>query len=845
MKIYQIICISHKNGITGDIHFEKMAASDGITDDEMREFQGIFHPSEETGTYPAYSFFKLKGGRYCVCMAKSPTGDGADFFCHGLILDEGYWPFYPVQLIGSSAFKYGIEEDFEGSKLPVLEVIEPGNAADCDRVSEFARTRLQNGVRDMIGAVVEFKKCHHHISVVDSNENIPLWIGAVQMAFPVRMAHNITFATSPYYTNYDDCMMKASGTDHNPLYRYGQDYIFDYMRGIKGKPGVNPKFLRIVSMGYIGSRKTLESFHRFLDQFGEIEIDEEIDGCYDLFMMVNFRKGNMSSRDIMWAFDFTMKHGSQEILDDIFQMLEPSLDRIVRVVDMDAAESTAGFMFKTALNSKKLILMDRVCYFFYNMIDHLVFDYKVPDVEDIFRLFKQTAEYCGDRAHSFFRYSVSRDRINYMANLLSGKCTPERAEICIMMVLESFIRLGYMWDNALHIDGVPVLMNLCVTSIVDNGMDVSRVLQVSLSEGSFFAKMAMMFYNRIKQESGANSFTKAFASTMAELEGDEAAFVRRLIYDMEGGKLLFEEYSILLNEASDKVLFFNHYMNDVFERVPGYDKKYFDDAVKMYIKSLEDEHVYGESLRFLKGIIENRIVLSDEALTYIIKGFEKHVPLSSPSEDIRCIIPSIKKIKRSRDIITFPDIAGMVDFAVNLENIKGEPYIFEEIIQEFPETGRVDEERYKEYVRWCLPLIIALSKNPEHHRDIARIFGAEDVTVQFYSYYLRCIEDIIKSDRQAGTDILLQFCIYFFFYLEPRYKILEQTELFEEIKNIIAEVFLRQPKSIIQYVDSGIRDEFERRALSLPLQWGQVYKDVMHKKRKQLIKNITGIFRRS
>lgn len=852
MKVYQIICTNHKKGILQEYCFETVAQSEGITEDEKKEIERRFcidihgDDMELVLSAPSYSFFKLESGRYCVCMTKSYGENATDYFCHGLIMDEEFLSFYPVQLMGSPTFKYDfMVEEIEETILPVLSGIQEGQEVTCDRVWQFAGTRLQQGIKDMISAAVDYKRIGKGISILDREENIPLWIGAVTMAFPVKMAHMITFTTSCFNNENGDFLIQGSiGRLVNESQGESRYYEFDYIKGIVSRIGIQYRFMHMVEVGYLVSRRTLEKFHRFLSQFDYEGIDREIDNCYNLYIMANICQSNMNILDIKEAFKFAVRYGSQDVRDDVFQMLEPNMDKIVRRLNIDAAVPAAEYMFKTALDSKKLIIMNRIYYFFYNLVDHLILDYKLIDTEGVFRLYKDTAKLCGDRAHTFFRYSVSRDRINYITNLLSAGCTGEKAEIFLRLVLDSLIALGYLWSQALNIESMGVLMDICIKAIVDSGRDMGFIMETCSADDGFFARLTMFFYNRIKSGPAVARLVEKFTGMLDNMDENRRLGIRKLVYGLEGGSLLLEEFSLGLGKADDKVEFFRQYYKDVFQAIGEYEKLYYSKAVKLYIHMIPAEHVYGESLRIINEIVDGAISIDDEGLKYIIKGFEKGVSLSSPSDELRSIIPEIKKIKKIRGINTSPDVTGLLDFALWVEKIRGQSYPVEEVLEGLPDIETLDMERYKEYINWCIPAVIGFAESAEGHKKIVDLIDTDGREHEFFRSYIKCLEDELNKNRRKGLSIFLHFEVYFFFYLEPRYKILEETEILEQIEGLVEDILLMQPRSFIDEMDRGIKDEFNLRGLSIPLKWNQIYSKIMEKKHKPFMKTLAGIFSR-
>jgi len=854
MNVYQVICTKRKKGMLQDTCFETTGMSQGAGEDEADEILDRFRSTvpdyneEDTQNIPpeVYSFFKLKSGRYCVCSIKPMLDDKEGQFCHAIICGDEYWPYYPVQLIGSSVFRESIDrEACAGEILPVLTDVREGSIITYDRVSQFAKERLKLGIREMINAVVDYKKWGRGIIICDSEENNYLWIAATMISFPVSIAHAITFTTWGINGS-SDYMVQCPDIKNLPDWQEDRaNYIFDYKRGIRGNPDIKLKFTRIVDIGYLVSRKTLESFHKFLMQSSYTILDEDIDGCYNLFIMVNYHETDIENSDIKCAFDFALKYGTQDMLDDIFQMLEPYMDKIVRAADAQTAKYIAEFMVKTAINSKKLILLDRVCYFFYSMMDHLVMDLKHTDVESLFKLYKDTAGNFGEKARIFFRWPVNNERIGYLLDNISANCTPEKAEFYLRVMFYSLMELEYLWSQALCIDKMAIFMDLCASFVIDDAASMERVLYGVSGNESFFARVTMLFYNRIKADIVMEKLVDNFASLMATKDNDLSLGIRKQIFDMEGSRLLFGEYCLCLERAQDMVEFFNNYCSNVFYKLPEYEIEYFSQAVKLYIKRLPSENIYNECLKFLEGVINNDISLDNEAISVVVKGFEEGVSLSSPDDELRELIPKVRKTKKTMGIITSLDATGLIDFGLWLERIAGQPYSIEEILKEAPGIGRINEERYDAYINWCIPLIMYHINSDEDHKRLIHLLNTDGMDMALFTVYLGCLENIIDRDRQRGRNILLQFCVYFFFYLEPRYKILEEAELLERVKGILINVLLKQPRSFINDMDYGLKSEFGARGLSIPVEWGNIKNEVMSKKSSPIVERIQNMFKKN
>lgn len=866
MKVYQIILGYIKENLSG-INIEIKAVSRGMTNDDKDEIKkhvmkinindGELHPQY-------YSFFKLMSGRFCVISGHA-FEEGYIF--HGLVLDDGIWPFYPVQLIGSSVFDIKIEDVInENCELPILESVSEGSIITYEKAAEFIKPRLDHGFGDMVRAVVNYGTAKQPVVIVDAYENLCLWIASIQMAFTVEIAHNISFSICSSATPDDACIVQ--GTDHN-IFDYNMsngDYVvYDYNNNLITRTGPVFKFMKIVNSGYLLSRATLKSFHDFLYLLSYKDLNDGIDDCYNLFVLCRLNGMNMGGREIQSAFSFATDHVQDDLKEDIFHMIEPSFEKILRLPDVVWCEAAARFLFNSALILRKPVITERAVYLFYNMLDNLLFHRRDCDIGYIYNLYMKTADLNRGKIQAFFKYPLSKDNISYIyANLsknekansqntdskaadgapINSILVLKRAAFCLKVILSCSIELGLLWDHMVRIDNMGILLDLCVNTVIESGRDVEEVFQISTYNEEFMARVAVLLYNRAKMPSVLSVLIQNFVEAMDKKDGSEALDIRKLIFSMECGRLLYDEFEYRLQMEIDKPRFFKGYWEDVFDKIPDYKNKYFSKAVKLYLEKLPYKDIYGESVIILKELAGGSVIIDDDALSLVIKGFEDSLPLSSSDDELKSLILLIKKLKKIRDIITVPNITGMMDLAIYLE--EGNAFgSIDEIINEPLDIERLDEKRYVDYLNRCLPMVVKYCSSPEDHKKVIRFFSREDMDSLLYSTYLHAIEDIILRDRQKGSELLLHFCIYYFYYMEPRYKMMGENELIEHIKSILTGIFANSSVAYIKEFDYNMKQEFESRGLSLPVQWKEIRSESMRRGKHMIGERIFSVFRKN
>ena len=142
VEFLQLYYTSCKKGLSRSRGAQTYSMSEGLTPLERQEIEdyGLYLPPADLPSEPsedqmaalfpvALTFFTLKSGRMGVCQSKYTgqdfSGRWGNYFCHALVVKEGTFPCYPIELYGCSVFRDQLlpeEEDIKGqpAPLPVL-----------------------------------------------------------------------------------------------------------------------------------------------------------------------------------------------------------------------------------------------------------------------------------------------------------------------------------------------------------------------------------------------------------------------------------------------------------------------------------------------------------------------------------------------------------------------------------------------------------------------------------------------------------------------------------------------------------------------------------------------------
>ncbi|GHT21152.1 hypothetical protein FACS189419_01580 [Planctomycetales bacterium] len=210
--------------IDGYPGFSTFSMSEGLTSedkDDLVKFAGGYSTpeglplqpvtEEELDLFPvAFASFKLRSGKRAVTRTRYVGKDyrGARFgnlFSHGLILPENAdWNFHPIQLWdasrNSTLWTDGLTEEEQHlgrtpEPLPLVDISEEQlRRFDYDFPALLDHAERFDWFKSLLAAVQD-RDSNKSVLLRDEQENIVQWLAAVQYAFPVHLAQDITFQT--------------------------------------------------------------------------------------------------------------------------------------------------------------------------------------------------------------------------------------------------------------------------------------------------------------------------------------------------------------------------------------------------------------------------------------------------------------------------------------------------------------------------------------------------------------------------------------------------------------------------------------------------------------------------
>ncbi|MCL2072771.1 MAG: hypothetical protein FWH18_02525 [Marinilabiliaceae bacterium] len=314
MRILQTIYTSCRIGQTGSAGFQFYSFSEGITKEELLEIEriGNYSPPQNLPTNPtkeeldekfpiSFNYFKLKSGRVgilqSVPLQSDYSGRPGNFFAHAFIIETGEFPYLPILLYNSTAFKTILTKEEENiqtipDKLPVIDIdfLTKNLTLSLENVIIFLQNAQQKKILEkFINAAILNSETNRKIIICDSHENSIFWIAAILFAFPLQLSKSLTFSTysiDPANNYFAIAATVPNGNKfdfYNQIAYTNQYFIFNFDKNKISPIDYSSIYGEAVSTYLLADHSKLDKISTVFEILFKQKIDKDIDFFYKLF----------------------------------------------------------------------------------------------------------------------------------------------------------------------------------------------------------------------------------------------------------------------------------------------------------------------------------------------------------------------------------------------------------------------------------------------------------------------------------------------------------------------------------------------------------------------------------
>lgn len=729
MKLLQLYYTSTKHGRSSRTGFQVYAASEGLTEEEIVEMEQFctYMPPDHLSRQPteeeiqkdfpiSLSTFQLKSGRYGIAQSayvgKDYSGRYGNFFTHILVVEEGEWTFPPVFLYKSPYFRKSLtdaEADIteQPPPLPPLFISEPNGVLTESVVQNFLQQNNRyDMLRKMVDGLIQLNGKSHSIMLAANDDEIPYWIAGMQLAFPEKIAHHITFTTYAYDPFRDHFVI-------NGVLEKGTQFSFQDVRRRSKTLGFNfhSNEFSEPNTAYYYTEKVIKesfanhSFNEFTKLFNVQLPSEKLDMLVDAKLMLTSNQ-LLTSKQIGNALQVIQYDMKQEELHNLLD--DQLLNRLIELnTDLLMTEEIAGFLIYV---SNQMNNMESELYTARFLLEKTTefMEERIQRAELFTFLMKQLNAMNCDEAFSelFFRESTlksisqSLEKMKLKNSLVNDTGYIDNSKFYYQLALHLMPQSKKSWTD-LRSEQQLFLKDLG-SMILEQPTMSKEDWDVFSTSPVFFANIILDEYTRSKTKVSERKFIQHYSNMMdyATLEWQKLV-IQTLEKTPEGNALLEQQLFMRLESMSIEELR-QHILIAIKEKRSSLPK-----LVSAYIETLKKD---SQNTFYNIGI-----TLQNKELSSVLnKNGELMKMLDQGQKSIVFSDESLQKHRKDYEqFIRFYEKSGkqpmLYEIAIDTLNIK------EGNLKQFKQfenrllacLPHFNKDRLNNYVTWCLEALLS------------------------------------------------------------------------------------------------------------------------------------------
>lgn len=600
-----------------------------------------------------------------------------------------------------------------------------------EKVSEFLKQKVNNKIfelrmskiKDILNALIDYKRSHKPVMICDYTDNIPYWIAAVKMSLPKKVGATLVFRNYKNESTPDinNCLIFIDSTEErlNPNY-YSEDdtnvVVFNFAKGLNTRVSYNSRYSELAQVGYMLNDQSFYVFENFVDEFNYTKLGPDIDSCLELFYLLNNGIEYMEYDSIDKAMTFVDNYAYK----DTYKMLLQKMNVVVSRAGGNLEEKTALILIKTMMDmASKLgeeVLYNMVCKFFYGYLQDLLSNPAEGDIEAVYKFFNDIKNIESNDIKQFAKYTVDEENIKRFSQCVLDrdvKYAQFYLGIVLSVIQESDI-------DVVDTSSFEEFLSNCAELLVNSNVSLRSAISGFNGRLTYVASLIGLYYSKAENNPEMKQEAVLFCMEKLRENTDKAKELRNLIYNTpKGTDLILEEFAINLNDAPKKDEFFWTYLVQVLDSIAGFRQNHFSEAIAYYLALIKDEPIFKEEcLKIIIMASKNQLDIDNLILTKIIEEYENEIPLKVQDKETKDAMITLSAIKRRRNIVTANNIVALTEFGIKLEHANTYKELVELITNGVPELSNVSDSKYKEFLHWTIELLITNS-----HSKITDVLG--------------------------------------------------------------------------------------------------------------------------
>ncbi|MBS2970687.1 hypothetical protein J9317_18245 [Metabacillus sp. KIGAM252] len=807
------------SGLGSGPGFQTFSKSKEMTDAEKTEIEAYCtykRPShlppnptaEEISTlFPkSFSFIRLNSGKIGLSLTqytgRDYSGRFGNSFSHTLITD-GALNDYPFTYAFSPVFVSGLTKEESESEtapapLPVLAGLKGGRLS-IDSVLDFLHEN--NGwdvlVR-MVSGAIEGIQNGKRLIIVDYEDRIPMWFAAIQLSFPLRLAHHLTFTTYTYDPLKSKALLNGAVSEGTALtisegMMRHQAFVFDFEQERFSQFEKNHDYAEFaVSLLNEGWSKT-KPFYDFLEGMNIDSIEGSLSRAKDLYMFFEQSAENVSGGQLAAALEYAEKHAPEQALINMAYSLKNGLEdnkddqkAFLADLDLELVRRVTSLLFTASeKEGSGGALTQFSTAFFLDAAEHLLKGIRSSaEAEQILELCLKTSQ----------RYPQIKEKLpKKLSEILKWGKEGYYSDI-IGYFLEETISLhelkGIHWLNSE--ESYRKLLLTSALWLIEKQAD--RVVNGLLNDYYRTMGNALLYIhskNRL-QEKIEGYFKENLNSNLAKImDLDETAAAETLFVNLQKEKLSGSDLPIsdFLNAQAAT----GHRMN-LDSLLP---------AVFEAFNQLENTQTIKAEMQVLlqRG---SQLTINPSEKSRLIEKTEGIFSFTSETNRDKSLVRNLYDWKNAK--LTKPDKSYLLTAGCIIHD-RETPYGFN--LSELPlHLIKLGDKQYFQFAAWVLPVRMKTEENPD---DVIKLLAGTKRSPLFW----QVLQNLEEKNSPAYSSLLTAFIR----------NISHSEELDEELEDRIVQ-FMTQNKKLYKHVSEKMEEKSGRKSRSKENYWPRIQEQV-------------------
>lgn len=805
MSLHQVIYTSCMRGIKGVNDGQQVFSYDSqFTDSDNDEVKSLYsykppeldpgvRMSEEIAlTLPkSYIFRRLDDGRCTLSLSTylgrdymGSAGRFGNHLSHVIVADQEDFKSYPCEYYGGSSLRDHMEfEEVNNPDPPEYlpaPTLDKGYTVDVDAVLEFLsiEDRL-NIYKNMLYAMLSFNREQKRVVICDEQENIIMWIAALEYALPLQTALKINFTTyeyDPTLSASQICGVVSKGTRFTDESKR-LHHVFDFIKNEYAEFEKDSDFYDFIDTVFSLSFDSIQDFHSFiLNGYTYNSADEDIYSAYALYSIISDGVTGININKLTSALTFAEKYAFDNEKTSIVNNL---MSQYNELLSTDKAVFTSVLRYVLSMRSKitqsspsdlKQLPVDRILSefsdaavqeqsfsSFYNDIDKLC---KQSDINLATEIMSER-----NRTRLFSVVQVSPDpwKIAFIIRIISRFAKRKKLPIAELSPDRPFGKIYYELIQKVQ-ENDSSSISFLVECILDEFDD----------QCEYLVNMALNCEGMILDTHTASetvpALWKCFIKKMSEKQAKNYDVAYKIFLEYDCSEQLFMLFKSELQSCQDaaslKGIFDKHYANVIGES-RSYSSKFKDEVLNLYYHTLIkfDKNDTDVAKKELFGVIVDAQLepaFVDELIDSIVTG----IPLSPPNKSNERFIKTAfqytynlrhKPIRGKELLLLIGIIMDTISIKEQVEKKLDQLEVLTN--HNFADLASLSDNALTEYYNWILPIVFKWCKKIEFLNQFYDLFEMSNTSKQRFILDLTNIyfKDAKESKDNTGFVYYFQF----------------------------------------------------------------------------------------